>query len=80
MITVLKGLNVFSKSLISDRFRKKPKSLNEKKYQLKVLDTYINSDINKNDLLIYIIALFNFIMPNNLSASINLVTAAKNHK
>ena len=36
--------------------------------------------MNNNDLLIYIIALFNFIMPNNLSASINLVTAAKNHK
>ena len=50
------------------------------KYQLKVLQTYINSDMNNNDLLIYIIALFNFIIPKNLSASINLVSAAKNHK
>ena len=45
-------------------------------YQLKVLHTYINSDMNNNELLSYIIALFNFIMPNNLSTSINLVTAA----
>ena len=45
-------------------------------YQLKVLHTYINSDIKNNELLSYIIALFNFIMPNNLSTSINLVTAA----
>ena len=45
-------------------------------YQLKVLHTYINSDMKNNELLSYIIALFNFIMPNNLSTSINLVTAA----
>ena len=45
-------------------------------YQLKVLHTYINSDMNNNELLGFLIVLFNFIMPNNLSTSINLVTAA----
>ena len=64
-----------SKADLGTVFARSPNLLTTN-YQLKVLHTYINSDMNNNELLSYIIALFNFIMPNNLSTSINLVTAA----